>query len=289
MQILSWLPTALAAALAAATLISTLASLFGRARLQRCCDTYRNEIGAGTQSTKEIVEALHLKWLAQLIARDTYPARWTLFVANLSVLFGILISVIFGQLVATQDDQLQEGATLLAPLFMLFIVPVHSTWLYLNVVLKRTDIRREVAERATGRTSSDEQETTQNRNLEFFLICVGATIPNVISFSVSFMIALDGRAFDGPSWVMWTISAVSVVSVIVGGAATWHHLPRLMDQLEAWAVEPIKDLPTRPNERDDALREMQEDLDLAQRRKQEKTERRRGAGHRPSRLLKSGR
>lgn len=285
MQILSWLPSALAAALAAATLVSTLASLFGRARLQRCCDTYRNEIGAGTQATKEVIEALHLKWLAQLIARDTYSARWTLFVANACVLFGILVSAIFGQLVATQDPQLREGPVLLAPLFMLFIAPVYSTWLYLTIVFKRTDIRREIAKRAAGRTISEE-ETTQDIKWEFFFICAGATIPNVISFSISFMVALDGGPFDGPSWVTWTISAVSVVLVIVGGGSTWHHLPRLMDRLEAWAVEPIANLPTLPNERDDARREMQKDFDLAQRVEQEKHEQRRGSGHRQSLLLK---
>lgn len=272
MQTLSMITSLLAAALTAATLISTLASLLGRARLQKICDAYREELDTESRVSKEVVEALHLKYLAQLISCDTYPARWTLTFAHAAVLFGISTSAEFGRLVATQDALLRNevGGLVLSPAFGLLMIPISVISMYGSVVLKRVDIRREIAAGATQTFPKTEADEGKAPNGEKFALWAVATAPNLAAFGISYMVALDGHSFSGPEWVTWTMSGTFVVVFCLGGGSAWYFIPRMIDRLEASAVQPIADLPTRPSEREDSDRELSQRIRESMKIKQAK-------------------
>ena len=263
MQTLSMITSLLAAALTAATLISTLVSLLGRSRLQKICDAYREELDTESRVSKEVVEALHLKYLAILISRDTYPARWTLTLALAAVLFGISTSAEYGRLVATQDALLlnEGGVLVLSPAFGLFVIPISVISMYGSVVLKRVDIRREIAAGVTKTSPKAQADKGKAPNGEKFALWAVATAPNLAAFGVGYMVTRDGHSFSGPEWVTWTMSGTFAVVFCLGGGSAWYFVPRMIDRLEASAVQPIADLPTRPSEREDSDRELSQRIE----------------------------
>ncbi|MGZ1490627.1 hypothetical protein [Brevibacterium sediminis] len=234
-------------ALALATLVSTVGNSFGRARLQRRCEFYRNQIETPNGLPKLRLEALHAKFAARLIALDSFPARRTQFQVHAVALFVVLQSIYWAFVVAVQDEMVREPALIMS-IGMIFPGSWFCAAYGCSIAFKRADIRRMIAGESTNaKELGTKAKFSLPKHWDRIYVWLAPTSLNGVIFFVAFMVSVPAPGFNGPKWAVATVVVIGVASFL----ALFVSLPAyvsLFSRLEKWAVEPLSHLPYRQSE-----------------------------------------